>query len=166
MTRLLAAVIATNGPPKEFRNFTLPSILDVRCSTLGVFFLLYQQFGANAERRTSKAEWGDPPYNLDQRPLTYYIKRVLRPLCLVALCLAALTSVFGQQPKATSAPGVSPRPLPTSVPGRAARALGPAENDNDCHNNDDRRSARHRSALTDESRPAALHPRHNSGSVR
>jgi general secretion pathway protein D len=41
---------------------------------------------------------------------------VLRPLCLVALCLAALTSVFGQQPKATSAPGVSPRPLPTSVP--------------------------------------------------
>lgn len=70
----------------------------------------------NAERRTSNAEWGDPPYNLDLRPLTYYIKRVLRPLCLVALCLAALTSVFGQQPKATSAPGVSPRPLPTSVP--------------------------------------------------
>jgi type II secretion system protein D len=34
----------------------------------------------------------------------------------VALFLAALTSVFGQQPKATSAPGVSPRPLPTSVP--------------------------------------------------
>jgi general secretion pathway protein D len=41
---------------------------------------------------------------------------VLRPLCLVALCLAALTSVFGQQPKATSAPAISPRPLPTSVP--------------------------------------------------
>jgi general secretion pathway protein D len=39
---------------------------------------------------------------------------VLRPLCLVALCLAALTSVFGQ-PK-PSAPAVSPRPLPTSVP--------------------------------------------------
>jgi general secretion pathway protein D len=34
----------------------------------------------------------------------------------VALCLAALTSVFGQQPKATSAPGISPRPLPTSAP--------------------------------------------------
>jgi type II secretion system protein D len=34
----------------------------------------------------------------------------------VALCLAALNPVFGQQPKATSAPGVSPRPLPTSVP--------------------------------------------------
>jgi type II secretion system protein D len=33
----------------------------------------------------------------------------------VALCLAALTSVFGQ-PKPTSAPGVSPRPLPTSAP--------------------------------------------------
>jgi general secretion pathway protein D len=53
---------------------------------------------------------------LDRERLTIYIKRVLRPLCLVALCLAALTSVFGQQPKATSAPGVSPRPLPTSVP--------------------------------------------------
>jgi general secretion pathway protein D len=56
------------------------------------------------------------PYNLDQRRLTYYIKRVLRPLCLVALCLAALGSVFGQQPKATSAPGVSPRPLPQVAP--------------------------------------------------
>jgi general secretion pathway protein D len=54
------------------------------------------------------------PYNLDQRPATIYIKRVLRPLCSVALCLAALTSVFGQ-PKPTSAPGVSPaRPLPTA----------------------------------------------------
>ncbi|MDP9099425.1 MAG: hypothetical protein M3N48_10605, partial [Verrucomicrobiota bacterium] len=39
---------------------------------------------------------------------------MLRPLCLVALCLAALTSVSGQ-PK-PSAPAVSPRPLPTSVP--------------------------------------------------
>jgi general secretion pathway protein D len=58
---------------------------------------------------------GQPPYNLDQRPLTYYIKRVLRPLCLVALCLAALTSVFGQ-PKPTSPAAASPRPLPTSNP--------------------------------------------------
>jgi general secretion pathway protein D len=33
----------------------------------------------------------------------------------VALCLAALSPGFGQ-PKPTSAPGVSPRPLPTSVP--------------------------------------------------
>ena len=41
---------------------------------------------------------------------------MLRPLCLVALCLAALASVFGQQPKATSAPGVSPRPLPQVAP--------------------------------------------------
>lgn len=47
--------------------------------------------------------------------MTYYIKRVLRPLCLVALCLAALTSVFGQQPKATSAP-TTLRPLPTIAP--------------------------------------------------
>ena len=34
----------------------------------------------------------------------------------MALCLAALASVFGQQPKATSAPGVSPRPLPQVAP--------------------------------------------------
>src|SRR5256714_3632257 len=52
-------------------------------------------------------------YNLDLRPSTYYIKRVLRPLCFVALCLAALTPAFGQ-PKPTSAPGVSPRPLPNA----------------------------------------------------
>src|ERR1700731_4154460 len=44
----------TASPPKEFRNFTLPSILDVRYSTLGVFFLLYQQFGS--KRRTPNAE--------------------------------------------------------------------------------------------------------------
>lgn len=56
---------------------------------------------------------GSPPYYLDQIGPTYYIKRVLRPLCFVALLLAALTSVFGQ-PKPTSAPGVSPRPLPTA----------------------------------------------------
>jgi general secretion pathway protein D len=94
------------------------SSLGVGRSTLGVFFLPFQRFGS--KRRTPNAEHpisngGPPPYNLDQPPLTYYIKRVLRPLCLVALCLAALTPVFGQQPKATSAPA-SPRPLPTSVP--------------------------------------------------
>jgi general secretion pathway protein D len=50
-------------------------------------------------------------YNLDLRPATYYIKRVLRPFCLVALLLAALTSAFGQaKPTTTSAP----RPLPTA----------------------------------------------------
>jgi len=47
--------------------------------------------------------------------VTYYIKRVLRPLCFVALFLAALSSAFGQA-KPTSSPGVSPRPLPTSAP--------------------------------------------------
>src|SRR5256714_2527875 len=52
-------------------------------------------------------------YNLDLPYPTYYIKRVLRPLCSVALCLAALTSAFGQ-PKPTSAPPLIPRPLPSA----------------------------------------------------
>jgi type II secretion system protein D len=38
---------------------------------------------------------------------------VLRPLCSLALCLAALTSAFGQA-KAPSAPALNPRPLPTA----------------------------------------------------
>ncbi len=46
--------------------------------------------------------------------MTYYIKRVLRPLCFGALCLAALTPAFGQT-KPTVAP-VTPRPLPQVAP--------------------------------------------------
>src|SRR4051812_6787496 len=55
------------------------------------------------------------PYNLDLAPLTNYIKRVLRPLCSVALCLAALTPVFGQpKPTSTTGPALTPRPLPSA----------------------------------------------------
>src|SRR3954471_24969483 len=57
------------------------------------------------EKRAAKLLLICNSYNLDLRPPTYYIKRVLRPLCFVALSLAALTPAFGQ-PKPTSAPGV------------------------------------------------------------
>jgi general secretion pathway protein D len=113
MMRLLATVIAISAPPKKFRNFTLPSILDVRRWTLGVFFLLYQRFRKqtpNAQRRTPNAESGPASYNLDPAAPTYYIKRVLRPFCFVALFLTALSSVFGQA-KPSPTP-VAPRPLP------------------------------------------------------
>src|SRR2546423_3949067 len=63
-------------------------------------------------------------YNLDLHSLTYYIKRVLRPLCSVALCLAALTSAFGQA-KSPSAPAVSPRPLPTAPQVAPSASTGP-----------------------------------------
>lgn len=49
-------------------------------------------------------------YNLDLRASTYYIKRVLRPFCAVALLFAAQSSLFGQ-PKPS--PSGTPRPLPT-----------------------------------------------------
>ena len=76
---------------------------------------------------------------------------MLRPLCLVALCLAALTSVFGQQPKPTERPRFSPRPLPTRVPpDRPARRPSPPKHDNNDHDyggSARRRSARHRPRL-------------------
>src|SRR5437764_7164694 len=68
-------------------------------------------------------------YNLDLHSPTYYIKRVLRPLCSVALCLAALTSAFGQA-KAPSAPAVSPRPLPTAPQVAPSASTGPATTSN------------------------------------
>ena len=53
-----------------------------------------------------------PSYNLDLQLPTYYIKRVSRILCFVALFFAALSPAFGQpKPSATPAP---PRPLPTA----------------------------------------------------
>src|SRR5437764_7468550 len=68
-------------------------------------------------------------YNLDLHSPTYYIKRVLRPLCSVALCLAALTSAFGQA-KAPSAPAVSPRPLPTAPQVAPSASASPATTSN------------------------------------
>jgi general secretion pathway protein D len=63
-----------------------------------------------------------PSYNLDQSPPTNYIKRVLRPLCFVALLFAALTPVFGQpKPAATNAP----RPLPNAAERPAAAPISP-----------------------------------------
>src|SRR5437762_11911644 len=83
----------------------------------------------------SKAVGGHRPplhsnrYNLDLRSQTYYIKRVLRPLCSVALCLAALTSAFGQA-NPTSAPAVSPRPLPSAPQVAPSAPSGPATTSN------------------------------------
>src|SRR4051794_22007115 len=67
--------------------------------------------------------------HLDLRSQTYYIKRVLRPLCSVALCLAALTSAFGQA-KPTSAPAVSPRPLPSAPQVAPSAPSSPATTSN------------------------------------
>lgn len=54
-----------------------------------------------------------PRYNLDHRGPTYYIKRVLRTLCFVALFFAALTPGFGQSPPSSTP--IPPRPLPTAA---------------------------------------------------
>jgi len=54
---------------------------------------------------------------------------VLRPLCSVALCLAALTSAFGQA-KAPSAPALSPRPLPTAPQVAPSAPTSPATTSN------------------------------------
>lgn len=62
------------------------------------------------------------PYNLDLRFQTYYIKRVLRPFCLVALLLAGLTPLFGQTTPVATTP---PRPLPTPA-SQIAPAVAPS----------------------------------------
>jgi type II secretion system protein D len=51
-----------------------------------------------------------PPYSVDPAAPTYYIKRVLRPSCLVALCLAALTPAFGQVRPISKSPKVEIHP--------------------------------------------------------
>src|SRR5438477_5529384 len=50
------------------------------------------------------------PYSLDPAAPTIYIKRVLRPFCLVALSLAALTPAFGQVRPIAKSPKVEIRP--------------------------------------------------------
>src|SRR6187200_2582844 len=72
--------------------------------------------------RPPEALRSHPSYNLDLSHPTNYIKRVLRPLCFVALLLAALTPVSGQPKPVATTP---PRPLPTQVNTEAA-AVSPA----------------------------------------
>jgi type II secretion system protein D len=61
--------------------------------------------------RPGRAGGSHNPYNLDLGRPTYYIKRVLRPFCAVALLLAALTPSLPGQTKPS--PAGTPRPLPT-----------------------------------------------------
>src|SRR4051794_9873036 len=78
-----------------------------------------------------------PSYNLDLSSPTIYIKRVLRPVCFVALSLAAFSFAAGQAPvspttsaapppskaQTTAAPASKPapvKPLPTTAPSAPA----------------------------------------------
>ena len=63
-----------------------------------------------SKRPTPNAEWETAPYSVDPAAPTYYIKRVLRPSCLVALCLAALTPAFGQVRPISKSPKVEIHP--------------------------------------------------------
>jgi type II secretion system protein D len=63
-----------------------------------------------------------PPYSVDPAAPTYYIKRVLRPSCLVALCLAALTPAFGQVRPISKSPKVEIHP-PTNSNTNSTREI-------------------------------------------
>src|SRR5438105_10062963 len=66
------------------------------------------------------------PYSLDPAAPTIYIKRVLRPFCLVALSLAALIPAFGQVRPIAKSPKVEIRP-PTSSNTISDREIAQAE---------------------------------------
>ena len=89
---------------------------------------LIGQSGRGLPLRRGGRAASHPSSYLDLRGRTYYIKRVLRTPCFVALFLAALTPVFGQAKPAASP--VSPRPLPSApvqTAQQAPAAVPPAQ---------------------------------------